>query len=305
MSTLPFKFIDAKRYCETVLQPYCSNTQQAATEVLLLFNHCLNLTAEKLWSLSTNEKMTTTQHQQLATLLKRRTEQRVPIQYLIGQANFYGCDFKVSPDVLIPRPETELLVEKTLQAIKTSIVPAKKTPVKILDLGTGSGCIAITLALLLAQADHCFEITAVDVSQNALAIARHNAEKLLPQSIVNHVQFVESHWFQALAPTQQTFNVIVSNPPYIAENLKTTMTPEVTKHEPHLALFSGKQGLDSYATIARNSANFLQDDGQILLEIGEGMKNDITTLFIDRGFEPQPPVKDLAGIVRILSFKNH
>ncbi len=188
---------------------------------------------------------------QFDTLLARR-ERGEPIAYLTGQREFYGLEFLVTADVLIPRPETELLVELALEQIPPD------APMRILDLGTGSGAIAITLAKLRPQA----QITAVDVSPQALAIARQNAARLGTPNI----RFVGSHWFSGLDESSR-FDLIVANPPYVAENDPHLNQGDV-RYEPIVALTAGAEGLDAIRHIAQASLSFLQVGGRLLFEHG-------------------------------------
>ena len=185
-----------------------------------------------------------------------------PIQYILGTQEFYGLTLRVTPAVLIPRPETELLVECVLGALKGSYHP------RILDVGTGSGAIAIALAHSLPQA----ELTAVDLSPAALSLAHVNATK---HHVQHRIRFIESDLFTAL-PTDLPWDAIVSNPPYIPDS--ESLHPQVRDHEPHQALFAGPTGLDIYARLIPESHANLKPNGLLALEIGHGQRGSIAQL---------------------------
>jgi release factor glutamine methyltransferase len=214
------------------------------------------------------------------TLLARRLTGE-PIAHLTGTREFYGRPFRVSPDVLIPRPDTELLVELAL---------ARIPPVQamdVLDLGTGSGCIAITLALERPLA----RITAVDRSSAALAIAQHNAK------ILNaHVEFLTSDWFDALAGRR--FDLIVSNPPYIAAADPHLARGDV-RFEPLSALAAGPDGLDDLRRLTRGACAHLRPGGTLLLEHGYDQSEAVKDLLRESGFSDPQTWADLSGILRV------
>jgi release factor glutamine methyltransferase len=214
------------------------------------------------------------------TLLKQRLAGK-PIAYLVGAREFYGRPFQVSPDVLIPRPETELLVEQALARI-----PSDRA-MNVLDLGTGSGCIAITLALERPLA----RVTAVDRSPAALAIARRNAALLNAR-----VDFLNSDWFAALA--ERRFDLIVSNPPYIASADPHLACGDV-RFEPLTALAAGTAGLDDLRALAAAAPAHLKPGGTLLLEHGYDQAGRVLALLRANGFRHLRSWADLAGIQRI------
>ncbi len=212
--------------------------------------------------------------------IARRVHQE-PIQYITGVQEFYGRSFAVSPAVLIPRPETEHLVEAVL-----ALAPA---PARVLDIGTGSGILAITLALELPRA----ELIAVDLSTAALAIAEQNAQQL---GAADRVRFVESDLFGAL-DEEPPFDCIVSNPPYVAET--EALEPQVRDYEPALALFAGTDGLAIYRRLIPQAILHLHPGGRLLLEIGHGQQDAIANLLIDAGYTSPQFLPDLQGIPRV------
>lgn len=215
-------------------------------------------------------------------LLQRRVSGE-PIAYLLGRREFYGLEFEVNPAVLIPRPETELLVELALQDMPLD------RPLQILDLGTGSGALAVTLAKLRPQA----WVTALDVAPAALALARHNAARL----DVRNIRFIESDWFQALEPGGQ-FQLIVANPPYIAENDPHLQQGDV-RFEPRQALQSGVDGLQAIRHIVQDARRYLSPNGLILFEHGYNQASACADILASFGYGSIACHRDLAGQARV------
>lgn len=218
--------------------------------------------------------------ERFAALVARRAAGE-PVAYLLGRREFYGRDFAVSPAVLIPRPETELLVEIALAAVAG--IPAPR----ILDLGTGSGCIAITLALELPAAD----VTAVDISDAALAMARGNAARLGAR-----LHCLQSEWFAALSG--ERFDLIVSNPPYVAEGDPHLAEGDL-RFEPALALACGRDGLDAIRRILASAPDHLEPGGTLHFEHGYDQAPAVAELLMWAGFTDIVQHRDLAGIVRV------
>jgi release factor glutamine methyltransferase len=207
-----------------------------------------------------------------------------PIQYITGQQEFYGLHLHVTPAVLIPRPETEHLVEAVLKLLPTN------KPLKIADIGTGSGAIAIAFAAHLPQA----EITALDISTDALAVAATNARE---HNLAGRIRFLQSDLLSALDREAETFDAIVSNPPYVAEADRATLHPQVRDHEPATALFAGETGLDIYRRLIPQAHNALKPNGLLALEIGHDQQDAIASLL--RTWQNLFFVKDLQNIPRI------
>lgn len=204
-----------------------------------------------------------------------------PVAYLVGGREFYGRDFMVSPSVLIPRPDTELLVELAIAHC------GQGRRVKLLDLGTGSGALAITLALEIAEA----EVTAVDRSREALWVAMANAARLGAS-----LSFVESDWFAGLG--EERFDIIVANPPYIAAGDPHLEQGDL-RFEPRSALAAGPAGLDDLAAIVAAAAAHLEPGGWLFLEHGYDQAPAVRGLLTDAGFAGIASWKDLAGIERV------
>jgi release factor glutamine methyltransferase len=198
-------------------------------------------------------------------IIQRLIEARLrfePIQYILGTQEFYGLTLRVTPAVLIPRPETELLVEAILARVSPTA--------RICDIGTGSGAIAIAIAHHLPQA----HITALDLSEPALEIARENAST---HAIADRIRFLHSDLLAAIPPGE-TFDAIVSNPPYIPIADAPTLHPQVRDHEPAQALFAGPDGLDIYRRLIPQAWALLKPGGLLALEIGHGQRDAIAQL---------------------------
>jgi release factor glutamine methyltransferase len=213
------------------------------------------------------------------TLLLRR-EAREPLAYILGYREFYGRRFRVTQDVLIPRQETETLVEATLAL--TDLPDAS-----VLDLGTGSGCIAATLKLERPG----WNVAASDVSERALAVAQENAEELGAE-----VRFVLSDGFRELLG--ESFDRIVTNPPYIGR--EEELMPEVREHEPEVALFAEENGLAFYRLLAAEAPAHLNDGGMLLMEVGHRQAERVAELFREAGWSHLESIPDLSGVERVV-----
>lgn len=213
-----------------------------------------------------------------------RREAREPVSRILGRREFYGRTFLLAPSVLDPRPDTETLVEAALALLQPGA--------RILDLGTGSGAIIVTL---LAERSDVTGV-AVDLSTEALAVAAANAAAL---GVADRLSLRAGSWF---APVSGRFDLIVSNPPYIATSAVASLDPEVCAHDPLLALDGGADGLAAYRAIAADVAGFLDPDGQLLVEIGAGQAEGVTALFRHAGLLATGRREDLAGHVRCLAF---
>jgi release factor glutamine methyltransferase len=218
------------------------------------------------------------------TLERRFTGE--PIQYITGETDFYGLPFRVAPGVLIPRPETEHLVEKALDLAKRFARP------RIVDVGTGSGAIAVALAHKLPAA----EITATDLSEAALAIARENAER---NKVAAGIRFLQGDLLAPIA--DQRFDLVVSNPPYVPAIDRASLSIEVRDFEPALALFAGADGLDVYRRLVPAAYSALVPGGFLALEIGYGQADSVDGLLRGAGFDGMEFTPDLQGIPRVVS----
>ena len=230
--------------------------------------------------------LTESQLQKFQELTKRRAAGE-PLQYITAQQSFFGLDFEVAPGVLIPRPETELLVELALETIQGSQAPT------ICDVGTGSGCIAITL--LHERADAL--AVAIDISAAALEIAKRNARR---HSVERRLTFVQANCFSSLSAVEFSFDLIVSNPPYVAENDLTGLQREVRDHEPREALAGGPDGLDVVRRLLNEGSTFLKPGGHLLIEIGFNQAATVTSLIEQHAWLAKGIRPDLQGIPRVV-----
>jgi release factor glutamine methyltransferase len=226
---------------------------------------------------------------ELAQLWQRRLQERVPVQYLTGVAHWRHFSLKVTPAVLIPRPETELLIDLAVEAVKSYGVNPKSHWV---DLGTGSGAIAIGLACALTNA----RVYAVDCSSEALAVARLNAENL---GFGSRVNFYQGLWWEPLAFLKGQVSGMVSNPPYIPSSTVLTLQPEVVRHEPHLALDGGFDGLECIRHLVETAPDYLESGGVWLVEMMAGQAEAVADLLESHGSYGKVQIfSDLAGIDR-------
>lgn len=208
-----------------------------------------------------------------------------PIAYIIGTQEFYGLDFLVNHHVLIPRPETEMIIDLTMHCAQDITNP------KILELGTGSGIIAICLAKNLP---HNIAITAIDISVDALEVARKNA--LMHDA--RNITFLESDWFKNIEP--QKFDIIISNPPYISKSEEALVSYSAHIYEPHLALYAATNGLENYYSIANKATEYLNINGKIILEIGYMQAEEVSKIFTSYNFHNIELIKDYSGHPRNL-----
>lgn len=274
------------------------------SEVLL--SNLLNLDRVGLY-LNFDRPLTREELASFREMVKRRGA-REPLQYITGCQEFWSLDFKVTPDVLIPRSETEMLVEEALKAVRREplAVSGEKPDIRltahssrltILDLCTGSGCIAISLAKELKDA----VVYAIDDSEAALTIATENAKR---HGVQDRVFFLHGDLYGALTshvsrPT--SFALIVSNPPYIKSGDIPNIQPEVRDYEPRIAVDGGPDGLDFYRRIVAGASDYLSPEGWLMLEIGEGQASAVSEMIGKTGFfDPISAVKDLAGIERVV-----
>ncbi|KIX15904.1 peptide chain release factor N(5)-glutamine methyltransferase [Dethiosulfatarculus sandiegensis] len=222
-----------------------------------------------------------------ALLLRRRIHE--PMAYILGQREFYGLEFKVGPGVLIPRPETEHLVEKALECLEG--VPAPQ----ILDLCTGSGAVALALASEVENAT----VLGVDLSPEALEYAQLNAGEF---GFTDRVSFLKGDLFQPVDPGQGFFELITANPPYVSEREWQELSPQVRDYEPRLALAAERHGLAVIERIIKGAATFLRPQGWLLIEMGQGQAEKALALCRTSGaYESSETVNDLAGIPRVLA----
>jgi len=255
------------------------DTARLDAEVLLA--HACGVSRVSLMTGSTNVDADAAEN--FRTMIARRAA-REPVAYIIERKEFFSLDFEVTPAVLIPRPETETLVEAALKFLATRREP------RILDIGTGSGAIAIAIAVNSPEA----RIKATDISKEALEVAHRNA---IRHRCEDRIEFVGADLFPDGHPR---FDLIVSNPPYVAEADLETLQPEIRLHEPRHALLDGSDGLEFYRRIGTESRSRLNPDGAVMVEIGAGQASDVEALFRRAGFSNIDAIRDLARIERVI-----
>ena len=257
-----------------------SASREPERDAALLLCRVLGKDRAWLWT-HPDVPLTAEQARRFRALVERRARAE-PMQYILGEQEFYGLLFHVTPDVLIPRPETELLVESVLARVD------RHQPSRILDVGTGSGAMAVALAHTLPMAS----ITAVDLSPQALEVARENAAR---RDVLGRVRLLQSDLLAAIEG--ERFDVVVANPPYIADG--EVLEPQVQEYEPAAALFAGPSGLEVYERLIPQAADALDPGGWLLLEIGFGQRHAVAQMLT--GWQHVSAEKDLQGIERVIS----
>ena len=258
-----------------------SGIEGAARDARILTAFALEIPISEL-SLKINQQVSEKIIVELEKLILRRIN-REPISKILGRRDFWGRTFSINENVLDPRGDTETLIDFVVEK-----------PVKsVLELGTGSGAIAITLACEWKEV----HVTAVDISEDALLLAKLNAEKF---NVQNKIHFLKSDWYDNV---KGLFDLIISNPPYIGLAEQDELSAEVIKYDPEIALFAGRDGLDAYKRIIPNLAKFLNPDGLVVLETGASQSNQIKIMMNTFGFIDTKIVKDLSGKDRLVAAK--
>jgi release factor glutamine methyltransferase len=216
-------------------------------------------------------------------LVQRRIA-REPIAYIVGHREFWGLEFAVTPDVLIPRPETELVIEESLAAF-----PHRPLVRNIIDIGTGSGCLAVILAVEYASA----HVIAIDVSPLALEVARNNASK---HHVSERIDFIQGDVLRGVADTA---DLIVSNPPYVPDSDAPTLQPEVARYEPQTALYAGHDGLGVIRRLLVDAPSRLAPKGRLIVEFGFGQESGVRDAAVQSGWTIERVRRDLQGIPRV------
>lgn len=262
--------------------------ETARLDAELLVAHALGLSRVGLY-MDLDRPLSEPERAAIRSLVQRR-RLREPVAYLIGKREFYGLEFEVTQDTLVPRPDTETLVERAL-----ALLP-KDLGARALDLGTGTGAIAVALA----KERPLLSVVATDLSEGALAVARRNAER---HGVADRVAFRHGDLFGALATEDaQPFDLLVSNPPYIPDGERDALQPDVL-HEPRTALFSGADGLDCVRALLRDASRWMKEGGRGLVEIGAG-QSDLVREVVSRApaLHWEATHKDLGGIERVVEF---
>ena len=280
-------------------------SETLAAELLLL--HVTGRSRTSIYS-RPEEILSDEQSQNYLALVERRAA-GVPTQHLTGKQEFWGLEFEVTPDVLIPRPETEHVIEVALDRLALRDLRSQQKQnmtgegLLLADIGTGSGCIAVALAKEFPAA----QIVAFDISLAALAVAQRNAARL---GFADRIQFLESNLLSVGArhavpdssdQHSPLFDLIASNPPYIGRREAATLAPEVRDHEPELALYGGEEGYELYADLITQSAAHLKPNGILVLELGHDSLAAVQPLFDSPLWTNISVINDLAGIPRVIS----
>lgn len=261
---------------------------EAKLDTRLLISHILNL--EQIdYALEKTKAVSDDDYEAVMMLVRKRLN-RMPMSQIFGEKEFWSRSFKVTSDTLTPRPDSETLIEVAL-----STVSDKQKHIKVLDLGTGTGCLLLTLLCELPRATGL----GTDISTKALDVAKDNA---LALKLSERAEFRKSDWTSNLAKGEK-FDLIISNPPYIGLNEKADLSPEVKDHEPARALFSGLNGLDDYRKIATQIGLVMNSNASIIVEIGYRQASDVKKIFTFHGFNSISLHKDLAGRDRCLLIK--
>jgi release factor glutamine methyltransferase len=287
----PYDAVTLRGVLEQGTRQLCrAGVDSASLDAGVLLRHVLGLEQGEIF-LRLEERLSLRDQEEFQQLLDRRAA-REPLAYITGHKEFWSLDFIVTPAVLIPRPETELLVELALDCARELL---RREPIKILDIGTGSGAIAVSLAKHLPEST----IWAVDVSTAALGIAEANAKR---HGVDKRVEFLCGDLFDALDEAEAKFDVIVSNPPYIRHAELSGLAPEIRDWEPLTALDGGADGLGYYRSIIRAAPGHLNDDGRMMLEIGSDMAEPVIALIALAGcFAPANVHRDYAGHDRVVA----
>ncbi len=255
---------------------YEAEIKEAELEAFYIIEAVMNL-SRPMFFLKKRDEVSEQDVKSCLAIAQKRKE-HMPLQYILGTQEFMGLSFKVTPDVLIPRQDTEGLVEEVLKQVKPGM--------KVLDMCTGSGCIAVSVAKFVPN----IQVSAADISPKALEVARENAAKNQVQ-----INFIESDMFTEI---REKYDMIISNPPYIKSQVVTTLMPEVRDYEPHLALDGKEDGLFFYRKLASESGNFLTPGGMLCLEIGYDQGVEVAQLLKQQGFTQVRVEQDLCGLDR-------
>lgn len=255
----------------------------------LLLAHSLKMPRLHLY-LNFDRPLTVPELDNCRMLVKRRAAHE-PVAYITGQKEFYSRPFKVTKDVLIPRPETEIVVETVLKKLKSADIHG-------FEIGLGSGCIAITLLCECSK----LKMTAIEISPAAAEIALQNATSHNVAERLNIVigDFLQHDGTSPVSPDTKKFDFIVGNPPYVASKEITTLMPDVRDHEPHSALDGGEDGLNFYRVIATRTKTLLKAQGFVAVEIGETQGKAVSAIFAGQGLKNNTVIKDYAGHDRVV-----
>jgi release factor glutamine methyltransferase len=287
---------------DAIAQLERENVPSAALAAELLLMHTLGRDRAWLYAHPEQELDAATREQYFSLIARRASG--APTQHLTGHQEFWGLDFEVTPDVLIPRPETEHVIEVALERLGAGSdagSPRRNENFRIAEVGTGSGCIAIALAHELPAV----QIVATDISAAALEVARRNAAR---HNVADRITFIHSnlldaalHATRATGHEPRSFDLLASNPPYIGRQEAATLPREVRDHEPAVALFSGETGTEIYAPLIAQASTLLKPGGILVLELGHNSAEHVSRLLGASEWTSVDITKDLAGISRVAS----
>ena len=266
---------------DTAIKLSKSGIEGAARDARILTAFAFEIPISEL-SLKINEQVSGKITSKLEKLILRRID-REPVSKILGRREFWGRSFSISENVLDPRADTETLIDFVIEKLVKSV----------LELGTGSGAIAITLACEWKEV----QVTAIDISEDALSQAKLNAENF---NVQNKIHFLKSDWFETV---RGSFDLIISNPPYIGLVEQDEIAAEVIKYDPQIALFAGRDGLEAYKRIIPNLAKFLNPNGLVVLETGASQSNQVKNMMNAVGLIDAKIVKDLSGKDRLVAAK--
>ncbi|MHB8303243.1 MAG: peptide chain release factor N(5)-glutamine methyltransferase [Acidobacteriaceae bacterium] len=272
---------DAIEWGESFLDESRELEARSRADSTLLLRHVLGIPHAELYAYR-ERHLTQLQLRKFQGYINERLQGK-PIQYITGEQEFFGLPFRVTPDVLIPRPETEHLVEAAIARLQNCSAP------RIVDVGTGSGAIAIALAHTMPHS----EIVALDISAVALAVAEQNARQ---NGVAERIQFLQSDLLAAVVG--ERFDAVVSNPPYIALSERAALATEVREYEPALALFAGPTGLEIYQRLIVEASDLLASGGWLLMEIGHGQRDAVEAML--QGWDGVEFIPDLQSIPRVV-----
>lgn len=255
---------------------------RSRSDAILLLRHVLGIAHAEIYAYR-ERPLTALQTEAFNAQIQQRLR-GVPVQYITGEQEFFGLPFHVTPDVLIPRPETEHLVEAAIARLQGL------NGARIADVGTGSGAIAVAVAHSLLTG----EVVALDISSAALVVAAENAKY---NGVAERIRFLESDLLAAVA--DEHFDAIVSNPPYIADSERKALPIEVREHEPAQALFAGRTGLEFYQRLIPAALPLLVSGGWLMMEIGQGQRDAVRSLLHDEDWESVEFIPDLQAIPRV------
>jgi release factor glutamine methyltransferase len=263
-----------------------SGIEEAEADARLLIGHALHLDRARL--IAQSDRILEAREVTVISALAARRLRREPVSRILGEKEFWSLPISVTPDVLVPRPETETVVEAALDFVIRNGLRLEK--LRVLDIGTGSGALLLALLKELPNAVG----TGTDVSSAALDVARANATRCRLDIRCNFVIC------NIATGVEGPFDLIVSNPPYIAHDEIATLAPEVRDYDPQVALDGGQDGFDAYRSIASDIKRILAPGGRLFVELGRGQDEQVRALFTKAGLSPGIPRKDLAGITRVL-----